>query len=467
MTQQTVTELLKVIVKTESGAQAPGSLSDMGNARRFVERHGDKIRYVHSQGVFNVWDGTRWSADETGSIMRLAKDTVLAMYMDAPSINSDAVREKFVKWALTSQSRTKLESMIALVKTEKEISVSAEELDAGKWLLNTRNCTIDMEKWEVSDHDREQLLTRRLNFDFDMKAKCPTWERFIKRIMGDDMELVTYLQRAVGYTLTGDTSEQCMFFMYGGGKNGKSTFVEVLMTLMKEYTVKTPSDTLMQKDRGSVSNDIARLAGKRLVVASETDEGQRLSESALKDLTGGDKITARYLHHEFFEFWPSFKLWMFGNHKPLVRGTDAGIWRRIRLIPFTVTITKEEQDSHLREKLEGELPGILNWALLGLRDWQKNGLGEPHAVREATAEYRSEMDVIGTFIADITKPEGTISIPALYQFYENWCSDNGERALSQRVFGLRLKERGILQKRVTGGSRVWSGISVPFNSIAD
>jgi len=466
MTELDMTELIKPAPKMDVETPSAGNLSDMGNARRIVTRHGDKIRYVHAMGKWLVWSGSRWEIDETGAIMRLAKETVLAMFFEVPTIMGDVTRDKFIKWAMTSQSRSKLESLISLAKTEKEISAKAEDLDANPWLINLRNCTIDMKTWETSEHDPKQLLTKCLDFDFDMKAKCPTWEKFINRIFDGDSNLIRYVQRAIGLSLTGHTGEQCMFFMFGSGKNGKSTFIETMKRLLREYSATTPSDTLMKKDRSGISNDVARLAGKRLVVASETDEGQHLSEHMLKDLTGSDTITARYLHQEFFEFQPQFKLWMFGNHKPLVRGTDMGIWRRIRLIPFTVTITAEERDPNLQAKLEHELPGIFNWALLGLHDYQANGLGEPVAVSDATEEYRIEMDVLGTFITEMctVKTGVTVEVRALYLCYSSWCEDYGERPLPQRAFAIRLKERGFIPTRSHGGVRCWSGISVPLKS---
>ena len=284
------------------------------------------------------------------------------------------------------------------------------------------------------------------------------------RIFNGDVSLIRYVQRAVGLSLTGFVGEQCMFFMFGSGKNGKSTFIETIKKLMREYAATTPSETLMKRDKSGVSNDVARLAGKRLVVSSETDEGQYLSESTLKTLTGQDIISARFLHQEFFEFQPQFKLWMFGNHKPIVRGTDHGIWRRIRLIPFTVTISDEERDPNLPAKLEKELSGIFNWALMGLQDYKLNGLGEPLAVSDAVEEYRAEMDVLGTFISEMCdcKPDAIVEVRALYLCYSEWCSDFGERPLPQRSFAIRLKERGFTPTRSKIGTRCWSGISVPL-----
>lgn len=443
------------------------NLTDLGNAKRLVRRHNSRIRYAHAMGRWLTWDGTRWAMDDTGAIMRLAKETVISIYREAPDLQYDSDRALTVKWGLKSESRNHLEAMVSLARTEKEIGIRPEALDANQWLLNCRNCTFDLKNWSRGDHDPNDLITRRINVDFDPKAKCPTWLKFVRRIMGDDNELCTFLQRAIGYSLTGDISEQCLFFMFGTGKNGKSTFIETIQALMGEYVVKTPTETLMARDRSGVPNDVARLAGKRLVVARETDEGQRLAEATIKDLTGGDKIVARYLHQEFFEFAPTFKLWMYGNHKPMIRGNDEGIWRRMRLIPFTVTITPEEQDPNLSEKLLEELPGILNWALQGCREWMQHGLGEPFAIREATADYRSEMDVLGTFIAEVCEvgPDKSIAAKKFYEHYSTWCSDYGERAMSQRQLGVRLKERGFSAHAGHAGFRSWNGICVPLREL--
>lgn len=445
------------------------NLTQVGNAKRLIKRHRDKIRYVHGMGKWLVWDGTRWAIDDTGAVMRLAKETVVSIYADAPSVMYDGDRAELVKWGLKSESKHHLESMISLARTEPEISLRPDELDANQWLLNCRNVTIDLKTWQIGDHQREDLITRRLSVDFDAKAKCPNWFKFLRRVLSDDEETCRFVQRAIGYSLTGSVSEQVFFFMFGSGRNGKSTFIEVIQALLGEYVTKTPTETLMAKDRASIPNDVARLAGKRMVVARETDEGQRLAEAVVKDLTGGDRIVARYLHQEFFEFDATFKIWMYGNHKPIVRNTDEGIWRRMRLIPFTVTIPLNEVDPDLELKLLEELPGILNWALVGCQEWMKQGLGESPAVHQATAEYRSEMDVLGTFISEICTLGSDKSAKArdLYEQYSAWCTDYGERAMSQRQLGVRLKERGFHMRRSTGGARLWDGLSVPLSWLND
>lgn len=435
------------------------NLTDFGNAKRLVKRFGDRVRFVYAWGKWLVWDATRWAVDDTGSIMRAAKDTVMAMYREASEIQSDGKRQAFVEWTRKSESAGKLSAMIDLAKTERRISIRPEALDANTWLLNCRNGVIDLRTFEFKEHDPQLLITKRVNVDYDKRAKCPTWVKFIKRVMGNDDEMVDYLQRALGYTLTGDVGEQCLFFMIGTGRNGKSTFIETLITLMSEYTVKLPTESLMARSGTGIPNEIARMKGMRLVVARETDENQRLAEATVKDLTGGDTITARFLNQEWFDFKPSHKLWMYGNHKPLIKGTDAGIWRRIRLIPFTVTIPIEERDPSLPFKLEAEMSGILNWILEGCKQWQQHGLGDPLAVKRATAEYREEMDVLAEYISErlVPKHDGKLTAKTLYADYSQWCEGMGEKPLTQRVLGLRLKERGYSTARDTN-TRYWSGI---------
>lgn len=439
------------------------NLTDLGNAKRLVKRWGNRIKFVGAFKKWFIWDGTRWQLDETGAIMRAAKETVLHMYTLAPTIQEQTAREKWIGHTMHSESRGSLEAMIGLAASERHVVTKAESLDANNWLLNCRNVTIDLFNMTVSEHNPDDLITKRIDVTYDKKAKCPTWEKFINRIMAADAELIEFVQRAVGYSLTGEVSEQCLFFMFGTGRNGKSTFVETLLTMLGEYSAKTPTETLMARDRTGIPNDVARLAGKRLVVARETDENQRLAEATIKDLTGGDKISARFLHQEFFEFKPAFKIWMYGNHKPLIRGVDEGIWRRIRLIPFTVSIPAEERDPYLPLKLERELSGILNWALQGVEKWlNAGGLGDPIAVRAATAEYRSEMDVMAEYISDNcgTLSGDKVTAKVLYTDFSSWCEEMGERAMSQRQFGLKLKERGFQPLKTTGGLRSWIGISV-------
>lgn len=442
--------------------------TDLGNARRFVRQHGDNVRYVEKWGCWFIWDGRCWVKDETGAIHRLARQTVMSIYAEAADAAAagDESRKGLAGWAKNSESRARLESMVKLVEAEDGIYVHHEQLDAQPWLLNVWNGTIDLRTGELLPHNRDHLLTKCLDVDYDPGARSPTWCKFIDRVMGGDQDLAAFVQRAVGYSLTGDTSEQCLFFLYGSGKNGKSTFTETLMTLLSDYAQKAPTDMLMMRQNGgAIPNDVARLPGARFVVAAEIEEGRRLAESMIKDLTGGDRLIARFMRQEFFEFTPTHKLWVYGNHKPVIRGTDEGIWRRIRMVPFTVIIPPEERDPHLKNKLRAELAGILTWAVQGCLDWQSGGLTAPAAVAQATTAYRVEMDVIGAFIDDCCITGSSVAAPAgaLYAAYQAWCKEGSEYAVNQRRFGMQLAERGFERFRSNGQWR-WRGLGLMMSA---
>jgi len=277
--------------------------------------------------------------------------------------------------------------------------------------------------------------------------------------------LYDYVQRAVGYTLTGRTDEQCLFFCYGTGANGKSVFEETLGRLLGEYGTATRTETIMARGSGGIPNDIAALRGARYVSINETADGQRINEPLVKDMTGGDTMSARFMRQEFFTFRPTFKLWIRGNHKPVITGTDYGIWRRIHLVPFTVTIPEAERDPALLDKLRLELPGILRWAVEGCLAWQREGLRPPIVVTHATAQYRREMDVLGTFLEDrcTVRPHGQVSAKSLYRAYRDWCDGAGEHPVNQRRFGIALQERGI-EKEHTRTGTVYHGIEIEQSS---
>jgi len=427
--------------------------TDLGNARRLVRRHGENIRYCHAWGTWLLWRGTHWEHDRNEEIQRLARDTVASVYAEAAQAGDDDRRKALAKWALKSESRSRLVNMVETAKAE--IYVLHNDLDADLGLLNCLNGTIDLRTGAIRPHSQEDLITKLCPTTYNPDMDCPLWEAFLWRIMGGNQGLIDFLQRAIGYSLTGLITEQCLFFMYGVGANGKSTFVNTIASMLGDYAQKAPTEMLMAKYNATIPNDIARLPGSRFVVAAEIEEGRRLAESLVKDLTGGDTMVARYLHQEFFEFKPTHKLWVYGNHKPIIKGTDEGIWRRMRLIPFEVTIPKAEQDEALCTKLQDELPGILAWAVRGCMEWQRDGLGMPAAVQDATQAYRAEMDTITAFLTEccIVDPNGNYAARAshLYKAYAEWCKNNGESAISGTRFGNTLRERGFnKEKRVTG-----------------
>ena len=445
----------------------PMRLDDTGNAERFVAQHGDDVRYDHTHPGWYIWTGTHWRRDDDGDIQRRAKATARALYSDAnmaAQAGLDGAAAALSKWARASAAEARRNAMLSLARAEAAVAVTHDRFNRHDLLLNCLNGTLDLAAGQLRAHDRGDLLTYVLPVDYDPAAECPTWDGFIARITGGDAALAAFLARAAGYTLSGATAEQCLFFLYGRGANGKSTFIETVMALLGDLGHKARAQALMAEERAGVPNEIAALAGKRLVVASELADGGRLNEGLVKDLTGGDTMSARFLYGEPFTFKPTFKLWLYGNHKPVIHGTDDGIWRRVRLIPFTVQIPETERDAALPAKLRAELPGILAWAVRGWQDYQRGRLGAPAAVTQATAEYRAESDIIGQFLADCCtmRPGETAEAGRLYTAYTDWATVNGLRPMSNVRFAKELGARGLAKdKNRATGRMEYQGIGLP------
>ena len=439
------------------------NLTDLGNAERFAARHGDDVRYCYPWRKWLVWTGARWERDDAGRVHQLAKESVRGIYREASDAEDEERRKALAKHASASESETRIRAMIELSKSERPIS--PDELDADPWLLNTKNGTIDLRTGEMREHRREDLITKLAPVEYDPNVSAPSLEAFLERVLPGE-ELRGFVRRAAGYSATGDTSEQCMFIHHGPGANGKSTFQEAVSAALGDYAMRTPTETLLVKRAGGVPNDIARLKGARFVTASETEEGRRLAESLVKDLTGQDTISARFMWAEWFDFKPTHALHLSTNHKPEIRGTDAAIWRRIRLIPWAVTIPAPEQDKKLPEKLRGELPGILAWIVRGCSEWLREGLKAPEEVRQATKAYRAEMDVLAAFLADCCQrgEDEEEFAGELWGAWKRWCEETGEQVGTQKRFGGQLGERGFLNHRDSRtGRKVWSGVSLRPN----
>jgi len=448
--------------------------TDMWNAQRLVMEHGRDFRWCKSLGGWLVWDGARWVSDDTYGVMRYAKLTTRFMLAEAAKAPTDERMKALGKHALKSQSESRLNAMINLAKSEPGIAAVPEAFDADPWLLNVRNGTVDLRTGKCRDHRHEDLLTKIAPVVYDLHATCPTFLRFLRDIMKGRDELVDFMQHAIGYTLVGTTREQVMLILHGGGANGKSTLIETLIALLGDYARSMPSDALMVKrgDDGP-KNEIARLRGVRLAAAVESDEGRRFSEAFVKQITGTDTVTVRHLYNDFFDMRPEFTVWLSTNHKPQIKNTDHGIWRRIRLVPFDVTFKDKtsidagddgvlHKDEHMLDRLRKELPGILNWAIAGCMAWQRDGLPVPESVKQATEGYRAEMDLVAAWIADhcVEMPTAEWKAVDLHKSYATWCEENGERSMSARALGLRLGERGLIPKRGSKGVRLWCGIGL-------
>lgn len=454
MTATATAEKVNPTKKTMVVIEGGHNLSDMGNALRFVDMHGENVRYCYPWESWVIWDGQRWQRDTSGQVDRLAKETVRGIYREAGNCDDDNRRAALRQHAGRCEGEAKRKAMLSSAKCE--LPISPDDFDKNHWLFNCQNGTLDLQSGDLLPHTKEHFITKLSPVDYDINAECPTWWNFLLRIMGNKEALVFFLQRAAGYSMTGGTNEQCMFIPYGLGANGKSTYLNILKKMFGEYSQHAETDTFMLRKNDNVRNDLAALRGSRLVTAIETEKGKSLAEAMVKQMTGGDPITARFLFSEFFTFMPTFKIWLAANHKPIIRGTDHAIWRRIKLIPFTVSIPENEQDKDLPEKLTEELPGILKWCLTGCLSWQDIGLDIPPEVKAATAEYREEMDMLADFLNEccIVAPGLSTKAKELYSAYTSWAESNGEKHfLSQRSFGLTLTERGIKKDR--GPTGVW------------
>ena len=431
--------------------------TDLGNAELFTRLHSEHVKHVKERRMWLYWRGGRWRQDATGEAARAAKATSRELLRLAVNLEGDAQKQA-VRWALASQSDARVRAMLSLASTEPEIVLAADELDADPFALVAANGVVDLRNGELGEPDPAELLTLGTDVEFDPDADCPRWDRFLEEIFGADHELIGFVRRFCGYCLTGDTREHVLVVLHGAGCNGKSTFVAVLRQLLGEHAAAAAFETFMrQRDRGP-RNDLARLHRARLVTAAESSEDRQLDEATVKEITGGDAIAARFLYGEHFEFTPRFKLVLVSNHRPRVDGGDDAIWRRIRLVPFEQSFEGRE-DKQLVAKLEAELPGILAWAVEGCLEWQAEGLGEAGAVTRATAEYRQDEDVLGSFLSDRCTLDGKVATTKLREAYVEFCEDLGEKPLTASVLGKRLGKRGIRRSQ-SGKRRSYEGVSL-------
>lgn len=437
-------------------------LTDVGNAERFAAQHRGNALFCYGLREWFVWDGTRYASATGGQIMQLAKQTARQIYVEASHEPDEVRRKSLGKWATESESESRLRAMVSLARSESDMSIDAEALDRAPLLLNCLNGTLDLRTGDLRPARREDFITKLVPVAYDPAASCPEFEAMLQGLFGSTPAVLGYLQRILGYALSGLTSEQCFFVLYGTGANGKSTLLRTILDLLGDYAAATRPETFLLKRSEGIPNDLAALAGARFVTALESDEGKRLAEGLIKGVTGGDKVTARFMRKEFFTFVPQLKLFIGTNHRPAIRGTDHGIWRRVRLVPFQTVIPEDRQDKNLPDKLRAEQAGILRWLVEGCLLWQRDGLGPPLEVQQATAAYRQEEDVVGQFVKErcIMDEQASVKKGDLFDEYVAWAKTSGEsRVLSKRQLGAALRERGI-QDGWCERQKGWTGLRV-------
>lgn len=443
--------------------------TDLGNAERLTTRHGMDLRYCHTWKGWLIWDGCRWKPDENGEIFRRVAETVRSIYAEAAGAADRDTRRAIVKWAKDSESRRAISATEELARHMEGIPVTVEELDLDDYLLNCQNGTVNLKTGELHAPKRDQMITRLAPIPYDPTATCPDWDSFVGEIMLGRANLVDYLKRSVGYSLTADVTEKVVFICHGGGNNGKTTFLETLKSALGDYSGQVLVESLMVQrntNGNAPSPDIADLRGMRFVTSSESEDGSRLAEGKVKYLTGMSTVKARRLHENGWQFRPTWKIWMDCNHLPSIRGTDNAIWERIRRIPFELTLEPHQIDRGIPGRLKTELAGILRWAVDGCRSWAAHGLMAPPEVATATDLYHSQMDVLGRFLEECTTqglPSSEVRASQLYTVYGRWCASVGEFTVSARIFGERLTDRGI-QKRHTKHGAVYSGLRISSES---
>ncbi len=437
--------------------------SDLGNAERFVDMFGNRVRWCPARKLWLVYDGTRWCWDDCGHVVTLAHQAARAIHAEAAAEPDLAKQREISKFAVSSQNEGRISGMLSQAKPY--LAVRMEALDADRWVINCQNGTLDLRTGRLKAHDPADHITKIAPVEYDPAAERPRFKKFLKEVLVEDA-VIAFVNRYAGYSATGITRERLFALLYGFGKNGKTTLVELLQDVFGDYATNTDTETILMRKYQGVGNDVAALKGARFVSAAEVEKGRRLAESKVKQLTGSDTVTARFLFGEPFNFRPEFKLWLSTNNKPVIQGTDDAIWDRIRLVPFTQRFDRDKADPKLPEKLREELPGVFAWIVEGCLEWQEHGLGEPESVTEATEQYRTEMDTLATFIDErcVLGPNYWVLAEGLYQQYAIWCDKSGESKESQKGFVAQLSERGYERKRATRGVNrgryIWVGIGL-------
>ena len=438
-------------------------LTDIGNAERFVARYREQIRYCPPRKRWLIWLGQRWTWDDRSKVVQFAKATVRGIYEEAAYATDDKLREATAKHARASERSARVQAMIQLAQSEDGIPVLPHELDADPWAFNVANGTIDLRTGKLRPHRRGDLITKLSPVDYEPGARSDLWERYLSDATGGDADLSAYLQRAVGYALQGTIKEKAFWFLHGPPDGMKSTFIDAIDGALGEYHVPTSFETwLTQSNVGGNRGDLVRLLGARLVSSVEVRKGSRFDEAIIKAVTGGDAITAAAKYEAELTFYATFALWLAANDAPTIRDDDEGAWSRVRRIPFTHPLPKDQQDANMRERLRepAERAAILAWAVDGCLAWQRDGMGSCAAVDASSAAYRAEMDRVAGFFDERCAfgRDAKVNTSALRHSYEEWCREQGVRVpLSGKDFAARLHDRQCEQGK-SNGKRVWRGV---------
>jgi putative DNA primase/helicase len=450
--------------------------ADTGNADRLVALHGADMRYCYAFRKWMVWDGRRWAVDETGRALKRAKQTIIEFLrqIDDTKYEDAEKRETAERFARGSLDARRLEAMLKLAQPE--LPITPAELDRTASLLNCTNGTVDLKTGVLRPHRRGDWITKMVAFPYKAGAACPRWLRFLSEIMGGGPdaaeaacaradELIGYLQLALGYSITGEAREKAVFVAYGTGDNGKTTFLSVARDIIRDFATTVGLDLLTSKDdSNNVSAARAKLLGVRFAISSETEEGQRLSAARLKRICQGPggEIEACRKYENPITFPETHKLWIDANHRPELPATDAAVWTRLHLIPFTLTIPKDRQDRELTAKLLEEGEGILAWLVIGAKQWYAEGLRESKAVNEATKAWQQELDRLRVYLDEYTEkaadPQAYLLNKMLYAAYKSWCEENGERSLSHVRFSRQMEAMNYRKGKRTDQGNVWLGI---------
>jgi putative DNA primase/helicase len=436
------------------------NLTDYGNAQRMVAMVDGRARYVDRDGWY-LWDKKRWKPDRILGAHRIAKKTVRAIYKAAKQIGDEEpeLRKAMVQWAKKCESSARLNALLEVAASEPGIPVTAEEFDKDPWLFNMANGTFNLKTQQLQKHNGADLITKLSPVAYHPDAACPQFDAFMLQIFKGNTDLIFYVLKLLGMCLTGDITEQIFPVFWGGGANGKSTLLEVVAYIMGDYFGVAPETLLMAGKRDEHPTELADLQGRRLVVASETEDGGRLKLQLVKRLTGEPVIKARRMRMDFFEFPRTHKLIMMTNAKPIIRENSEAAWRRVQLTPFEYVVPPELRDKHLPEKLKAEASGIFNRLVAGCVGWQQEGLKPPAAVVEATNIYREESDPLGDFASECCQfgPTFWTSNNDLRGRYTSFCDSQHEKPVGPRAFAKFLEGHGCKSSK-SRHMRGWSGV---------